>query len=123
MKITYQTFSDKEEYQSLLIINAAEQWKETLYFSFYTPWGEEKEQLFSGRYMSDVHFKHKACECVRVFDFHNWDEATLNTAMEHELPPLAFDHDLREVLEQALENRDRSSESFSFSLRPVKVKK
>lgn len=123
MKVTYQTFPDKEEYQSLLIVNAAAQWKETLYFTFYTPWGEEEQRLYSGRYMSDVHFKNKKCECVLAFDFHNWDAATLDAALGQDIPPLGFDHELRDVLQQALEARERTPDGFTFSLRPVKVRK
>lgn len=120
MQITFETFEDKPEYQSLLIIGAENKWKETLYFTFFTPWGENEEKLYAGRYMADVHFKNKPCECVFVFDFHRWSEETVKAAMQMEFPTTAFQSNLEELLQKALQERDGNSASFSVKVKEKK---
>jgi len=117
MHITFESFSEKTEYQSLLVINAEDKWKETLYFTFFTPWGEQDERLYAGRYMADVHHKKKPCKCVYVFDFHRWNSETLKSALQLELPPTAFDERLQEILERSLEERERAGDSFKFKMK------
>lgn len=117
MQISYQTFPDKPEYQSLLVINDQERWNETLYFTFYHPWGEEQERLFAGRSMSGFHFKKKPCTCVFAFDFHRWDAATLDRALALELPPVDFATPLKELLEKALSQREGQPEGFTFKIK------
>lgn len=117
MRISYQTFPDKKEYQSLLILNQDSQWKESLYFTFYVPWGEENEKLYAGRYMSDVHNKGKDCECVLAFDFHRWDQDTLKNALGMEKPPVAFEKPLDELLELALDKRESMPDGFAIKVK------
>jgi len=115
MLIRYESCPDRAEYQSLLVLNDKARWRETLYFNFFTPWGEEEERLFAGRAMSDVHFKDKPCLCVLVFDFHRWDAATVERALELELPAVAFERPLGELLKRALEEREANPEGFVFT--------
>ena len=117
MRISFETFPEKSEYQSLLVVNPDARWRETLYFTFYTPWGEEGERLYAGRAMADFHFKNKPCECLLAFDFHRWDSATLAKLAELELPQVAFEKPVAELLEQALEERDKNPEGFSIKLK------
>lgn len=117
MRIVYQRFPDKKEYQSLLVINDEARWRETLYFTFYTPWGESGERLHAGRAMADVHRKGKPCECVLAFDFHRWDRETIDKALELEAPPVAFAKPLRELLEKALEQREAQSNGDGFVIK------
>jgi hypothetical protein len=117
MQISFETYPDKKEYQSLLVINPDARWRETLYFTFYTPWGEKQEKLFAGRAMSDFHFKNKPCVCVLAFDFHRWDRDLLDQALALELPPVAFETPLEGLLRRALEEREKNPDGFQ-----VKVK-
>ena len=117
MQIRFETFPEKKEYQSLLVINDDARWEETLYFTFYTPWGEGAENLYAGRAMADVHFKSKPCQCVLAFDFHRWDNRTVKRAMELELAPVAFDRPLGELLERSLEAREESPDGFSIKIK------
>lgn len=117
MRISYQTFSEKAEYQSLLVINEEARWRETLYFTFYTPWDAEEEQLYAGRYMADVHLKSKDCQCVVAFDFHRWTKKTIDEAISRELPPTAFKKPLRELLDKALAERERTPDGFSIKVK------
>jgi hypothetical protein len=115
MQIVFEKNPENERYQSLLIVNARKRWKETLYFTLFTPWGEEKERLYAGRYMSDVHFHKKECECVLAFDFHRWDEQTVKEALSGDLPRLSFaQYPLDEIFNRALEERERQPEGFSI---------
>lgn len=123
MQVTYQNLSDNEVYGSLLIINTSERWNESLYFTFYTPQGEKGKSLYAGRYQSGVHFKHKECESVQVFDFHKWDHKTLDEALSLTLPPIAEGRDLREILAEALEKRDSDPDGFTFKLKKLKKRK
>lgn len=106
MIYNYELFPEKTEYQSLLVINHEQLWRETLFFSFYTPWDGNKEILYAGRAMSDLHFKDKPVECVMVFDFHRWDSSTIDKALKQEAAHVAFNKTLRQHLESALERRD-----------------
>lgn len=117
MQISYETFQDKKEYQSLLVINEAQRWKETIFFTFYTPWEEEKELLYAGCAMSDVHFKDKPAGCVLAFDFHKWDENTIAKALELDLPPVAFERPIKDLLKLSLEERENKPEGFCLKLK------
>ena len=117
MQISYERFPDKKEFQSLLVINARERWKETLYFTFYTPWGEAEEQLYAGRAMADVHHKNKPCSCVLAFDFHRWDPEVIKRAVELELPATGFEKPLAELLQRALTERDSSPDGFKIKVK------
>jgi hypothetical protein len=117
MQISFETFPEKKEYQSLLVINPNSRWQETLYFTFYTPFGEQREALFAGRAMSGVHFKNKPCVCVLAFDFHRWDDDTLKQALALELPPVAFESPLEELLRRALDERGKNPEGFRAKIK------
>ena len=123
MQVTYQNLPENDVYGSILIVNASRRWKETLYFTFYTPYGEKEETLYAGRYMADVHFKNKECESVQVFDFHKWDKGTLDRALALSLPPLAEGRDIKEILEEALEKKESNPDSFTFKLKKQKGSK
>lgn len=123
MQVTYQNLPENEVYGSLLIINASERWKESLYFTFFTPYGEKSQTLYAGRYQADVHFKNKECASVQVFDFHKWDRETLKRALELTLPPLAEKRDLKELLEEAMEKRESSPDGFTYRLKKLKKEK
>ena len=115
MLIRYESCPDRAEYQSLLILNEEARWRETLYFTYTTPWGEDEERLFAGRAMADAHLKDKPCLCVLVFDFHRWDAATIERALKLELPPVAFERPIGDLLKRALEEREANPEGFSFN--------
>lgn len=117
MQIRYEKYPDKKEYQSLLVINESQRWKETLYFTFYTPYGGEEERLYAGRAMSDYHFKNKPAVCLLAFDFHKWDEDTIARALELELPPTAFEKPVRELLQISLKERDSQPDGFALRLK------
>ncbi|HUX07330.1 MAG TPA: hypothetical protein VMX35_08460 [Acidobacteriota bacterium] len=117
MQISFETCPDKQDYQSLLVINTDARWRESLYFSFYTPFGEKQEKLFAGRAMSDLHFKNKPCVCVLAFDFHRWDEEMIEQALALELPPVAFETPLAELLQKSLEERVRNPEGFAIKIK------
>ena len=114
MLIRYESCPDRAEYQSLLVLNDKARWRETLYFNSFTPWGEEEERLFAGRAMSDAHVKDKPSLCVLVFDFHRWDAATVERALELEQPAVAFERPLGDLLKRALEEREANPEGFVF---------
>lgn len=120
MQITFDSFNGKQEYQSLLVVGAENKWRETAYFTFYTPWGEGDERLYAGRYMADVHFKNKECECVFIFDFHKWTEETLKTALALERPRTAFDDQLEAMLLKALAERESGKSAFSIKIKKDK---
>jgi len=117
MQISFETYPDKKEYQSLLVINPEARWHETLYFTFYTPWGEDEERLYAGRAMADFHFKSKPCVCLLAFDFHRWDTETIEQALGLELPPVAFETPVGELLQRALQERERNPDGFSIKLK------
>lgn len=117
MQINFETYPDKQEYQSLLVINSDSRWRETLYFTFYTPFGEKQEKLFAGRAMSDFHFKNKPCICVLAFDFHRWDDEMIEQALALELPSLAFETPLSDLLQKSLEERERKPEGFAIKIK------
>ena len=117
MQISYQKFADNDRYESLLVLNSKEQWKETLYFTYYTPYGQDEGRLFAGRHVSDVHNNKKECVCVLAFDFHRWDEKTIDNALALELPPVAFGDRLKELFEKALQQRDSQPDGFSIKVK------
>ena len=117
MKISYQKFPDKKQYKSLLVINEDQRWRESVYFTFYTPWEEDGEELYAGRGMSDFHFKNKPAVCLLAFDFHRWDKDTIARAMSLELPPTAFERPVDELLQLCLEERDSQPEGFTIDLK------
>jgi hypothetical protein len=117
MQISYQKFPDKKEYQSLLVINEEQRWRESLYFTFHKPWDEKEERLYAGRAMADLHFKNKPVACVLAFDFHRWDEETIKRALEMELPATAFDRPIEELLRLCLKERGSQPEGFTLKLK------
>lgn len=118
MIYSFETFPEKENYQSMLVINKEAMWRETLYFTYFTPWGEKSERLYSGRAMSDFHFKNKPVECVVIFDFHKWDGDTIDEALKRETPPVVFKAELREYLEKALQHRENTgSDGFNLKIK------
>ena len=114
MKVSFTKYTENEDYQSQLICNSDFEWDETLYFTFYTPAGESEEKLYAGRYQSNEHRKNKSCKCVRVFDFHRWDEKMLRTALELDLPELEFEKPLAELLQEALDQLAANPDGFEF---------
>jgi hypothetical protein len=117
MYISYKKIPDNDRYESLLLLNSREQWKESLYFTYYTPYNQDDERLFAGRHMSDVHNKQKECVCVLAFDFHRWDEKTIDDALALELPPVAFGERLKELFEKALKQRDSQPDGFTLKVK------
>jgi hypothetical protein len=120
MQVTYQNFPENNVYGSLLVVNSSQRWKESLYFTFYTPYGEKEETLYAGRYMADVHFKNKDCQSIQIFDFHKWDRETLEKALTLTLPPVSGGQDIKEILEEALEQKEANPDGFVFKLKKQK---